>query len=46
VAQDFCDLDRMVDLHAGVDGWAAVLFEVLAGFLTGSKKDGDIIYKG
>jgi len=38
VAQNVCNFDRMVDLHAGVDGWAAVLVEVLAGFLASSEQ--------
>jgi hypothetical protein len=36
VAQDVRNLDRMVDLHASVDGRAAILFKVLASFLASS----------
>lgn len=34
----------MVDLHASVDGRAAVLLKVLASLLTGSDEDWEIIY--
>jgi hypothetical protein len=43
VTQDVCDLDCMVDLHAGVDGWATVLVEVLAGLLTSSEENREIV---
>lgn len=44
VAQDVCDFNGMVDLHASVNGRAAVLLKVLASLLTGSEKDWEIIY--
>lgn len=43
VAQDVRNLDRMVDLHSGIDGRATVLFEVLARFLACSKEDWEIV---
>lgn len=46
VAQDVRNLDRMVDLHSGIDGRATVLFEVLARFLACSKEDWEIVYNG
>ena len=46
VAQDVRNLDRMVDLHSGIDGRATVLFEVLARFLACSKEDWEIVYSG
>lgn len=44
VAQDVRNLNRMVDLHSGIDSWATVLFKVLACFLTCSKEDWEIVY--
>lgn len=46
VAQDVRNLNRMVDLHSGIDSRAAVLFKVLARFLARSKEDWEIVYNG
>lgn len=46
VAQDVRNLDRMVDLHSGIDGRATVLFKVLARFLARSQEDWEIVYNG
>lgn len=45
VAQNVGNLDRMVDLHASIDGRTAVLLEGLAGFLASSKEDGEVVFK-
>jgi hypothetical protein len=45
VAQNVGNLDRMVDLHASIDGRTAVLLEGLAGFLASSKENGKVVFK-
>lgn len=43
VAQDICNLDRMVNLHSSVHSGATVLLKVLACFLARCDEDGEII---
>jgi hypothetical protein len=46
VAQDVCNLDRMVNLHSSVHGRATVLLKVLARFLARCDEDREIVYSG
>lgn len=39
VTEEIRNLDRMVDLHPGINSNPTILIEILAGFLPGSEED-------